>query len=479
MSQVKEIDLSKVPPNVAEIENMVLGVMMQYSDSVEIVNSILVVDSFYSTANKVVYQAICKLYSKGRTPDITAVVEQLREENKLEQAGGAYAISKLTNGVTSLADIEGKCKKIQEKFILRELITFGGNLVNDAFKFNADPFETLDAAESKILQISNSNLNGDYTNLSVGMVNMVKKIEMMQELDEEITGVPSGFKKLDNITHGWQDDNFIVIAARPSVGKSAFGLNLARGAATNKEKPVNVGFFSLEMGTNQLVQRIVSAESGVWLKRIKTGKVDHYWMDRLINKGVMKLEGVNIFFDDTAGLTMSQLRSKCRRMVMKDDVGLIIIDYLQLIEGDKSKNKSGNREQEISGISRDLKKLAKQLHIPIIALAQLSRDVEKRAVKIPQLSDLRESGAIEQDADMVLFLYRPSLEERNQDAELKRTASVSIAKHRDGELETFIFDVDDDTQKWSEEGVLGKLPPGNFIPVDFTEPKRNDDDMPF
>lgn len=478
MSQVKEIDLSKVPPNVAEIENMVLGVMMQYSDSVEIVNSVLTADSFYSTANKAVYQAVCRLYAKGRTPDLTAVVEQLREDNKLEQAGGAYAVSKLTNGVTSLADIEGKCKKIQEKYILRELIAFGGNLVNDAYKFNADPFETLDAAETKILQISNSNLNGDYTNLSAGMVNMVKKIEMMQELDEEITGVPSGFNKLDNITHGWQDDNFIVIAARPSVGKSAFGLNLAREAATNKIKPVNVGFFSLEMGTNQLVQRIVSAESGVWLKRIKTGKLGSHYMDKLI-KTVFKLEGVNIFFDDTAGLNMTQLRSKCRRMVMKDDVGLIIIDYLQLIEGDKSKNKNGNREQEISGISRDLKKLAKQLHIPIIALAQLSREVEKRTSKTPVLSDLRESGAIEQDADVVMSIYRPSLEERAQDAELKRTASVSVLKHRDGELETFIFDVDDDTQKWSEEGVLGKLPPGNFIPVDFTEPKRSNDADPF
>jgi len=476
----QQIDLSRVPPNVVDIENMVLGVMMQYSSSIDTVTAILTADSFYSTSNQLIFDAITKLYAKGRTPDLISVCEQLKSTGKLTQAGDPFGISKLTNSVTSASDIEGKCKKVQEKFILRELIRFGGELVNNSYKFDADAFEALDTAETEILKISNSNLNSEYTNLSTGMVNMIKKIEMMQMLNEDITGVTTGYYEMDRITHGWQEDNLIVIAARPSVGKSSFGLNLARNAAINKAKQTNVGFFSLEMNTNQLVQRIVSAQSEIWLQDIKTGKMDQSKMDRLIKKGVMQLEGANVYIDDTAGLNMSQLRSKARRMVMKDDVGLIIIDYLQLLEGDKSKNKSGNREQEISGISRDLKKLAKQLHIPIIALAQLSREVEKRAVKIPQLSDLRESGAIEQDADMVLFLYRPSVEERMQDADLKRTGTVSIAKHRDGELENFLFDVDDSIQKWTEDGILGKISAPAFRPVkiDYTQSK-SDIDAPF
>jgi replicative DNA helicase len=305
-------------------------------------------------------------------------------------------------------------------------------------------------------------------------------MEEMKNKGEDITGVPSGFTCLDKVIHGWQPTDFIVLAARPSVGKSAFALNLARNAAIDKHKPTSVGLFSLEMSLEQLVQRILSAQSGIWLERIKTGNMEEHHMRTLLKKGVMELEKAKVFIDDTAGLTIQQLRSKARRMVMKDHVGLILIDYLQLLKMGGS-NKNGNREQEIASISRELKILAKELKIPIIALAQLSREIEKRASKVPVLSDIRESGSIEQDADIVGFLYRPSKEERSQDADLANKGMLSIAKHRNGALVDLAFEADDNIQRWEEVGVLGAEPSGNLrrIPNDYTEPKTNNDDEPF
>jgi replicative DNA helicase len=257
-------------------------------------------------------------------------------------------------------------------------------------------------------------------------------------------------------------------------------LNLARNAAIDKHKPTSVGLFSLEMSLEQLVQRILSAQSGIWLERIKTGNMEEHHMRTLLTKGVMQLENAKVFIDDTAGLTIQQLRSKARRMVMKDDVGLILIDYLQLLKMGGS-NKNGNREQEIASISRELKILAKELKIPIIALAQLSREIEKRASKVPVLSDIRESGSIEQDADIVGFLYRPSKEERLQDADIANKGMLSIAKHRNGALVDLAFEADDNIQRWEEVGVLGAEPSGNLrrIPNDYTEPKTTNDDEPF
>ncbi|HMU25744.1 MAG TPA: replicative DNA helicase, partial [Ferruginibacter sp.] len=290
----------------------------------------------------------------------------------------------------------------------------------------------------KLFEITNNHLRKNFDEIETVLVKTIKRIEDMRNRQEDITGVPTGFASLDRVTYGWQPTDLIVLAARPSVGKTAFALNLARHAALHPTKPTAVGFFSLEMSSSQLVQRILSAESEIWLEKIARGQLEEYEMKQLYNKGINRLTKAPIFIDDTAALNIFELRAKCRRLKTKHNVGLIIIDYLQLMSGSGERN--ANREQEISKISRDLKGLAKELQIPIIALSQLSREVEKRKEgnKMPQLSDLRESGAIEQDADMVMFLYRPEYYDitANEFGEQnKGETHVKIAKHRNGSLE--------------------------------------------
>jgi replicative DNA helicase len=300
----------------------------------------------------------------------------------------------------------------------------------------------------------------------------------MRNRDEDITGVTSGFPSLDKVTYGWQPTDLIILAARPAVGKTAFALNLARSAAMNPVKPTAVAFFSLEMSSSQLVQRILSAESEIWLEKISRGKLEEHEMKQLYKKGIEKLSNAPIFIDDTAALNIFELRAKCRRLKNKHNVGLIIIDYLQLMSG--SSDRQSNREQEISKISRDLKGMAKELQVPIIALSQLSREVEKRkdGNKMPQLSDLRESGAIEQDADMVMFLYRPEYYDitANEFGDSnKGETHVRIAKHRNGSLETIKLKALLHIQKFvEEEGEGGFGMPdggGNWKPF-----KDNDGD---
>ena len=312
----------------------------------------------------------------------------------------------------------------------------------------------LDEAESKLFEITNNHLKKNFDDLGTVLVKTIDRIEEMRRREDELTGVPSGFPKLDSITYGWQPTDLIILAARPSVGKTAFALNLARAAAMSSSKPTPVGFFSLEMSSSQLVQRILSAESEIPLQKISRGRLEEYEMHQLLNKGLNKLEKAQIFIDDSAALNIFELRAKCRRLKNKYNVGLIIIDYLQLMSGSSDRN--SNREQEISKISRDLKGLAKELQVPIIALSQLSREVEKRkeGQKIPQLSDLRESGAIEQDADMVMFLYRPDYYEITQNEQGESTKGetyVKIAKHRNGSLETVKLMANLSIQKFVED----------------------------
>ena len=463
-----------VPPQSKDLEEAVLGAILIEKGAFYIANEILKPDCFYSDANQRVYGAMVNLALKNMPIDLLTVVNQLKTNEGLDAVGGPYYVSKLTNAVVSSANILTHCRIVLQKYILRELIKVNGEIMSACYNDTTDAFEILDEAESKIFNISISNLSNDYTDLQTGMIKVIKKIEGQQQVSEDITGVPSGCATLDGITHGWQPENLIVIAARPSVGKSAFALNLARYAATDPAKPCNVGFFSLEMSTSQLIQRVLSAQSEIWLDRIKTGKMEQWHMEKLINKGMIILGATKMFIDDTAGLSIPQFRSKARRMVMKDKVKLIIIDYLQLM---KTGTKTGNREQEISYISRELKIVAKELKIPIIALAQLSREVEKRAIKVPVLADLRESGAIEQDADIVGFLYRPSKEERADDAELRTKAMFDIAKNRDGALIDLAFEVDDSIQKWTEIGEMGASAKSNFqrVPTNYHEPKEKDD----
>jgi replicative DNA helicase len=328
-------------------------------------------------------------------------------------------------------------------------------------------------AESKLFEITNNHLKRDYASIDTVLVKTIQRIEDLRTRQDEITGVTSGFKKLDAVTYGWQDSDLIILAARPSVGKTAFALNLARNAALHPTKPTPVAFFSLEMSAGQLVQRILSAESEIWLEKISRGRLEEHEMKQLYKKGIDRLASAPIHIDDTAALNIFELRAKCRRLKNKHNIGLIIIDYLQLMSG-TGENRNGNREQEISRISRDLKGLAKELMVPIIALSQLSREVEKRkdGNKIPQLSDLRESGAIEQDADMVMFLYRPEYHDINQNEmgeSNKGDTDVRIAKHRNGQLETIKLTALLHIQKFIERDTTDNGPGlpsgGNFRPV--------------
>ncbi len=429
----------KVPPQSKDLEEAVLGAIMLEKSAFDSVVEILKPECFYVDANQRIYRAMQGLAQKSMPIDLLTVVEELKFREELEVVGGPYYVSKLTNAVVSSANIDAHSRIILQKFIQRELIRISGEIIGDAYEDSIDVFDMLDEAESKLFEITNNHLRKNFDDINTVLVKTIQRIEDMRSRDEDITGVTSGFPSLDKVTYGWQPTDLIILAARPAVGKTAFALNLARSAALNPVKPTAVAFFSLEMSSSQLVQRILSAESEIWLEKISRGKLEEHEMKQLYKKGIEKLSSAPIFIDDTAALNIFELRAKCRRLKNKHNVGLILIDYLQLMSGSSDRN--SNREQEISKISRDLKGLAKELQVPIIALSQLSREVEKRkdGNKMPQLSDLRESGAIEQDADMVMFLYRPEYYDitANEFGESnKGETHVRIAKHRNGSLET-------------------------------------------
>ena len=430
----------KVPPQAKELEEAVLGAIMLEKSAFDTVVEILKPECFYVDAHQRIYKAMQGLAIKSLPIDLLTVVEELKFREELDIVGGPYFVTKLTNAVVSSANIDAHSRIVLQKFIQRELIRISGEIIGDAYEDSTDVFDMLDEAEGKLFEITNSHLRKNFDSIDTVLVKTIQRIEDMRNRQEDITGVPTGFPSLDKLTYGWQPTDLIVLAARPSVGKTAFALNLARTAALHPTKPTAVGFFSLEMSSSQLVQRILSAESEIWLEKIARGKLEEHEMKQLYKKGIERLSKAPIFIDDTAALNIFELRAKCRRLKNKHNVGLIIIDYLQLMSG-AGENRNGNREQEISRISRDLKGLAKELQVPIIALSQLSREVEKRKEgnKIPQLSDLRESGAIEQDADMVMFLYRPEYYDitANEFGESNKGETyVKIAKHRNGSLDT-------------------------------------------
>jgi replicative DNA helicase len=459
----------KVPPQAKDLEEAVLGAIMLEKSAFDTVVEILKPECFYVESNQRIYRAMQGLQQKNLPIDLLTVVEELKFREELDLVGGPYYVSKLTNAVVSSANIEAHSRIILQKFIQRELIRISGEIIGDAYEDSTDVFELLDESESKLFEITNNHLRKDYAAISDVLVKTIQRIEDLRTRQDEISGVPTGFHLLDRITYGWQPTDLIILAARPSVGKTAFALNLARNAALHPTKPTAVGFFSLEMSAGQLVQRILSAESEIWLEKIARGRLEEHEMKQLYKKGIEKLASAPIHIDDTAALNIFELRAKCRRLKNKHNVGLIIIDYLQLMSG-TSENRNSNREQEISRISRDLKGLAKELHVPIIALSQLSREVEKRGAKegqkIPQLSDLRESGAIEQDADMVMFLYRPEYYDitANEMGESnKGETHVRIAKHRNGQLDTIKLKALLHIQKFIEEDgtdISGQLPAG-------------------
>lgn len=429
----------KLPPQAKDLEEAVLGAIMLEKSAFDTVVEILKPECFYVEMHQRLFRAMQGLQQKNQPIDILTVVEELKLREELDLVGGPYYVTRLTNAVVSSANIETHARIILQKFIQRELIRISGEIISDSYEDSIDVFDLLDEAETKLFEITNNHLRKNFDSIDTVLVKTVQRIEDMRQRNEDISGVPSGFASLDRVTYGWQSTDLIVLAARPSVGKTAFALNLARHAAVNASKTTPVAIFSLEMSAGQLVQRILAAESEIWLEKIARGKLEEHEMKQLYAKGIQPLAKAPIFIDDTAALNIFELRAKCRRLKNKHNIGLIIIDYLQLMSGTADRN--SNREQEISKISRDLKGLAKELQVPIIALSQLSREVEKRKEgnKMPQLSDLRESGAIEQDADMVMFLYRPEyydITANEQGESVKGETHVRIAKHRNGSLET-------------------------------------------
>jgi replicative DNA helicase len=430
----------KVPPQAKDLEEAVLGAIMLEKGAFDTVVEILKPECFYVDSHQKIFKAMQSLANKSQPIDILTVVEELRFKEELDLVGGPYYVTKLTNSVVSSANIEAHSRIVLQKFIQRELIRISGEIIADAYEDSTDVFDLLDQAESKIYEVTSSHLRNNYETIDSVLVKTIQRIEDLRHKNEDITGVPSGFKSLDRITYGWQPTDLIILAARPSVGKTALALNLARNAALHASKPTPVAVFSLEMSAGQLVQRILSAESEIWLEKIARGKMEEHEMKQLYARGIQRLAQAPIFIDDTPALNIFELRAKCRRLKNANNIGLIIIDYLQLMSG-TGENRNGNREQEISNISRNLKGLAKELQVPIIALSQLSREVEKRKEgnKMPQLSDLRESGAIEQDADMVCFMYRPEYYDvtQNEMGESNRGEThIRIAKHRNGSLDT-------------------------------------------
>lgn len=459
----------KVPPQAKDLEEAVLGAVMLEKSAFDTISEIIKPECFYVEANQLIYKAMQGLQQKSMPIDILTVVEELKMREQLDAVGGPYYVTKLTNSVVSTANIEAHARIVLQKFIQRELIRISGEIIGDAYEDSTDVFDLLDESETKMFNITNNYLKKNFEDIQNVLAKTINRIDELRTKTEDISGVPSGFPTLDRITYGWQPTDLIILAARPSVGKTAFALNLARNSALHPTKPVPVGFFSLEMSASQLVQRILSAESEIKMEKISRGKLENYEYEQLLSKGIKKLEVAPIFIDDTAALNIFEFRAKARRLVNKHNVGIIIIDYLQLMSGSGDRN--SNREQEISNISRNLKALAKELNVPIIALSQLSRAVETRKEsKMPQLSDLRESGAIEQDADMVMFIYRPEYYEvmNNEHGESTHGEThVRIAKHRNGSLETVKLRAKLEIQKFEEWDDNGGMPGlgGSWKPV--------------
>jgi replicative DNA helicase len=430
-------NLGKLPPQAVDLEEAVLGALMLEKDALTTVIDILKPDSFYKENHMEIYSAIVDLFNNSEPVDLLTVINQLRKKGKLEFAGGAYYITELTTRVNSSANIEYHARIIVQQAIKRKLIRLASEIQQDAYEDTTDVFNLLDRSEQSLFEISEANIRKNYADMRSIMKEAVNELEAKKKHKDGLTGVPSGFSALDRVTSGWQKSELVIIAARPGMGKTAFVVSAMRNAAVEFNYPVAI--FSLEMSSIQLVNRLISAESELEGEKIKKGTLADYEWEQMVHK-TARLTEAPIFIDDTPALSILELRAKARRLKAQHDIQLIIVDYLQLMQGDSSRSGGGgNREQEIASISRALKNIAKELSIPVIALSQLSRAVETRGGdKRPQLSDLRESGSIEQDADMVIFLYRPEyygITEDEQAQPTKGIGEVIIAKHRNGSLD--------------------------------------------
>ena len=436
--EYNEIFGGKKPPSDLETEEVVLGALLIEPNALATVIDILQPEVFYKEAHQRIFAAILALYPIGEPIDVITVTNYLRKNGEIDFIGGPAYIAQLTDRVISAANIEYHARILIEKYIQRKLIEISNNIITEAYDATSDAFDILNEAENALFQINEQNLRRSFRSMPSVLQVVREQIETAYKNQGEYTGVVTGYYHLDQLTGGLQPSDLIIIAARPGMGKTAFALSMARNMAVEFGLPI--AFFSLEMTAPQLVIRILSAQTQISSERIRKGELDDTeWMT--LNEAMNKLSNVKLFLDDTPALSIFELRAKARRLKQAYDIQAIYIDYLQLMTAKIDKN--SNREQEIASISRSLKALAKELNIPVIALSQLSRDVEKRSgTKRPQLSDLRESGAIEQDADIVIGIYRPEYymkeEQVDEDklAAVKNKAEIILLKHRNGPLGT-------------------------------------------
>ncbi|SHJ32896.1 primary replicative DNA helicase [Arenibacter nanhaiticus] len=472
-STIINLEKGKIPPQAVDLEEVVLGALMIDKKGVDEVIDILHPEVFYKDAHRFIFEAIFKLFENSEPIDLLTVSSQLKKDGRLEGAGGDFYLIKLTQKVASSAHIEFHARIILQKFIQRSLIKISNEIIEEAYDDATDVFDLLDTAESKLYDVTQGNLKRSAETAQNLVMQAKKKIEEIAG-KEGLSGIPSGFDKLDKLTSGWQPSDLIIVAARPGMGKTALTLSMARNIAVNSN--IGVAFFSLEMSSVQLITRLISSETGLSSEKLRTGKLEKHEWEQL-NVKVKALENAPLFIDDTPSLSIFDLRAKARRLASQFGIKMIIIDYLQLMTAGGSQ-KGGNREQEISTISRNLKALAKELSVPVIALSQLSRAVETRGgSKRPVLSDLRESGAIEQDADIVSFIYRPEYYKIDEwdDEERSPTAGQGefiVAKHRNGGLENI---------RLKFIGNLGKFDNLDDFdsPFEYQSKMNADEDNPF
>jgi replicative DNA helicase len=421
--------VEKLLPQNIEAECGVLGSIIIDPEAIVQVSDFLRADDFYRDAHRTIYEVILRLFEEHEPADFITICDELERSNKLEEVGGASYITSLINQVPTSGNVEYYGRIVERTSILRRLIHAAGQIA--ALAYDSDDADAaLEKAEQLIFNIGQRHVRSDFAHISEILSDYMNKLDQLHEHRGSIVGVPTGFTDLDRLTGGLQKSDLIVLAARPGLGKTSLALSLAHNCAVNYQRSVAV--FSLEMSKEQLAQRLLSMDAGIDQQRLRTGWIEDDEWDRIVIARD-KLEEASIWIDDTASISTTELRSKARRLQAQEGVDLIIIDYLQLMQATIGGKRNENRVQEISEISRSLKALARELNVPVLALAQLSRAVESRQSKVPQLSDLRESGSIEQDADIVMFIYRDDV--YNQDTEKKNIADIIVAKHRNGPLD--------------------------------------------
>lgn len=427
---MSDLFADRTPPHNVEAEQAVLGAIFLEADALTTASEILVPEDFYRSAHQKIYQAMLSLSDKGEPVDLITIITTLSDTGMLEEVGGVSYLNDLASAVPTAANIEYYAKIIEEKSILRRLIRTATAIVTDGYSREDEVEALLSEAEKKILDIANRKNSSAFQNIKDVLIETYEKIELVHQQKGQVTGIPTGFTELDRMTAGFQRNDLIIVGARPSVGKTAFALNIAQSVGVNTDE--NVAIFSLEMGADQLVMRMLCAEGNINAQNLRTGSLTPDEWNKL-TMAMGSLSNSGIYIDDTPGIRINDIRAKCRRLKQDKGLGMILIDYLQLIRGSGG-NSSESRQQEVSEISRTLKALARELQVPVIALSQLSRGVEQRQDKRPMMSDIRESGSIEQDADIVAFLYRDDYYDK--ESESKDIIEIIIAKQRNGPVGT-------------------------------------------